>query len=181
MRDNKNGRLPKSWPTIALVVVLGIAIGLTASPVAADRKYIRVDELKGNVKQQDHVDWSFLNAYTHIINKPGKVPACKVIVEKPIDPISPALWMAAISGQILEEVEVHFMSLDQLPQKYFISFMKMVTIKKVKSMGADDEDGGDITQDRIVLLPESLNLTYIIYDANGYPINTIVEELTCSD
>lgn len=164
----------------AAALLLGAALGFP--PAARAAAYLKLGDIKGEVVEANHLDWSSAEAVSLRVSRQAVTDAAgtstrttsEFVVSKALDRGSPTLLERLATGKPLPLVEVHLtrIAADGSRQVYLKYELKNVLISSY-SVGADG-DSTTTPMEQLSLNYEEIKVVYVRLDPRtGRPVEEI--------
>jgi type VI secretion system secreted protein Hcp len=157
-------------------VALGLALGMAVLPArAATSTYMHVPGIPGEATEFRHPGWIELSSVTQSLVGRASNPQCTLTVTKHLDIAGPRLWMAAVTGQNLGQVQIDLIApVREAAATYYRIVLNNARITTISTAGS-----GSAPTEQLSISTSSVTLSYWPQLADGSLGAPVTQTFSC--
>jgi len=151
------------------------AILLSAAAASAQiNTFMLVPGIPGGSLDARHVGWIDVASLEQSLATLRKGSACQIGVQKPLDVAGPKLWLAAVTGQVFNEVRIEVFRSAADPVKVFEVRLQNAIVASIS-----DSSGGATLAESVAWTAQSITLSVFPQNPDGTTGTPVTATVPC--
>lgn len=175
---------------VLLLVVTAIAMVPTTA-AAADQIFMLVPGIPGGSQATGHIGWINIFAFsggatapaTSTSPAPTRQPApspCQLAVQKEIDIAGPHLWVATVTGQMFNTVDIQVTTVAPGAVGPYVVYDILLTNVQFTSVSDGGSAGGGLPSESLSLKAANVSLTFTPQNNDGSAGTPVTTSFSCN-
>lgn len=165
----------KKMLTTVLLALCFVGFAGVRQAKAETAAFMLVPGVPGESEDSRYRNWINVISVAQTLQKDHSDPQCSVQVTKWLDRSGPLLWLAAVTGQAFEEIEIDVVHVNNNDQSFYRIKLQNATITSISTI--ESSTAGIV--ERITLDAGSIQLWYRPFLRDGSPGRPVTSSFAC--